>query len=82
MSLASEYAVRQAAAASDQDTVTQSAPPTFTGPNGTLSVTPQGELRVSPGPAAGGELVLPAPAALAAAQWILDTFAEHAKPAA
>lgn len=74
MSIASDYAARCAVAAAAQVDTNQSAPPKFEGPNGSMSVTEKGELRITPGASAGGDLILPSAAALVAAQWIVDTF--------
>lgn len=75
MSLASEYAARQAVAAAADVTANESAPPSFTGPNVSMFVDPQGNLRVRPSPGTN-EVVAPPAAALAVAQWIMDTFSD------
>ncbi len=73
MSLASDYAAIQATAAQDQVNANAAVPPSFTGPNGSLTVTKDGNLLIVPA-AAGSNLTLPPAAALAAALWINQTF--------
>lgn len=73
MSIASDYAAAQATADADKVTANQTVPAPFVGPNGSLSVTPDGNLLVTPA-SAGSNLTLPPDAALAAAAWIVATF--------
>lgn len=73
MSLASDYAAAQVVAAADQVAANQSIPPSFTGPNGSLTVTAEGNLSIVP-TSAGSNLTLPPAVALAAAAWINATF--------
>lgn len=73
MSLASDYASTQAAAAAGQVTANQSAPPTLEGPNAIISVDPDGQCRITP-KSNTNPVVIPAQQAVAVAQWILATF--------
>lgn len=73
MSLASDYAAAQVVVAADQVTANASVPPSFSGPNGSLTVTKDGQLSIVPA-SAGSNLTLPPAAALAAAAWIIATF--------
>lgn len=74
MTLASEYAARVAAASADQVATDASKPPSLTGPGGGIAeVTPEGNLRLTPGSAASTFEVPPA-AALAVADWINLNF--------
>jgi hypothetical protein len=72
MSLASDYAAAQAAAAADQVTANASAPPPFSGPNGRAEVTTTGGLRLVPTGTTPFEI--PAAGALAFATWLTATF--------
>lgn len=71
MSLASDYAAANAAAAVEQATVTASVPPAFVGPNGRADVTAAGNLKITP---AGGNFEIPPAGALAFAAWLTATF--------
>jgi hypothetical protein len=74
MTLASEYAERVAAAKADDVVVNASKPASLTGPGGGVAeVTPEGNLRLTPGSAASVFEVPPA-AALAVADWINANF--------
>lgn len=73
MSVARDYATRQAAAAAQQVMANESEPPKLEGPNGTLVVTAEGNLRVVP---KGNSFEAPPQVALAIAQWITATFGE------
>jgi hypothetical protein len=74
MTLASEYAARVAAGAADKVTLDASKPASLTGPGGGIAeVTPEGNLRLTPGSAASTFEVPPA-AALAVADWINLNF--------
>lgn len=72
MSLATEYADRQAQAKTDQASVTAGVPPPFVGPNGMAHVTPEGNLRLTQ--TTSGDFEIPPMAALAFAAWINRTF--------
>lgn len=74
MSLASDFAASQAAAAAGQVTANELEPPSFGGPNGKATVSVAGNLRLEPG--AGNKFEIPPAAALAFAQWVIDTFGD------
>lgn len=78
MSLATDYAARQQAAADGQVAANQSEPPKLDGPNGSLVVDATGNLRVVPR-GTGGFIVTPQ-VALAMAAWINATFGEPPPP--
>lgn len=75
MSLASNYAATQTAAAAGQVTANEAAPAPFVGPNGRAEVTASGGLRLVP-TAGASVLEIPAAGALAMAAWITATFGE------
>lgn len=73
MSLASDYAARQAQVDSDRVTANQSQPPTLEGPNAILSVDVSGALLISP-KSSSGPLLIPPTQAITVANWIIATF--------
>lgn len=72
MSLASDYADVQAAAATELVNANVAVPPPFVGPNGRAEVTVKGELRLVPGGTSSFEI--PAAAALLFRDWLTATF--------
>jgi hypothetical protein len=72
MSLASDYAATQTAAAVTDAAALAAAPAPFVGPNGRAEVTPQGNLRLVP--TTGGQFEIPPAGALAFSAWIVTTF--------
>lgn len=74
MSLASEYAARQAAVETNKVTTNQSAPPAHEGRPCTGSVDTDGNCRLVPGPGLNAIVATPEEA-IALANWIVATFA-------
>lgn len=73
MSLASDYAATQAAAAANQVSANETQPPSLDGPNATISVTDDGQCRIVP-KGSVTTVVIPANQAIAVANWIIATF--------
>lgn len=73
MSLASDYAATQAAAATTKETANASIPPSLEGPNAILSVDISGFLLITP-KVTSAPLLIPPQQALAVASWINATF--------
>lgn len=75
MSIASEYAARQAVAAADLVTANQSEPPKLEGPNAIISVDADGNCRITP-KGNPSVVIVPPLQAIAVANWIIATFSD------